>query len=211
MSAMNRREAMQTMAGVLASFVLPAPRPRLDLKKFCARLPGPKYDFTLPYTLRDFTYATDGHLALRVRPASADRFEREGKIPPFDSLSWNHDALRGWRNLPKLEALEADDSECPACEGCGRTRGGVPAFGSECPNCHGDAVGHFPSIVRLDGRYFDAHLYAKVRDRGGEYLHDNLYADPNRSLLKFRLDGGLGMLAGMDAACVERWLVVRKT
>ncbi len=81
---MNRRTAIKTMAASLASFIIPAPRPRLDLKRFCARTPYGVYDLKLPYTLADYTYATDGYACLRVRPASGDVVQHEGKIPPFD-------------------------------------------------------------------------------------------------------------------------------
>ena len=245
---MNRREALLTMAGTLAAFVLPAPRLRVNLRQFCARLPGVKYDCTMPYSFNDFVYATDQHVCLRVRPALADRVHHEGPVPPFDALSWNHDRLRGWRSLPKLEPLLAKDSSCDRCDGCWYTHDGDPAMCSECatcdgmgrtwegngwdlsvpvqcvsclcgglvpppnaikcPDCDGKAIGVFPSVVRLDGVYFDRVLYERVRGAGGEFVHDNWHAMSSYPLMKFRLDGeGDGLLMGMDRIGVESRLV----
>ncbi len=241
---LTRRTALKSMVAALASFILPAPRPRLNLLSFCARREHGKYDLRLPYSLEDWTYATDSYLCVRVRPDSADRVQRTGKIPPFDSLSWNHDRIAGWRQLPRLEPLVADESECPACHGwglegdaiaheCERCGGTghewvgttynlshpitcrtckalghiVPPGAVVCRVCQGNAIGRFASVVKLGDRYFAADLYAKVRGLGGEFVLDNLHANPSLPMLKVRADGVDGMLMGMDAAGVERRLV----
>ena len=241
---MNRREAMGALLGAAVSFVLPVPRPRIDLMRFCSRHDMPKYDMRLPWEHQDYTYATDGYACVRVRPESGDRRQHEGKMPPFGDLSWNHARLRGWRELPRLEPLLADQSDCPACGGTGFLGGAV---GKDCPacdglgrvwvgdgwnlsvpvkcqpcdgkgfvpppgvpvcaNCRGNAVGVFPSVVRLDDRYFAADQYERVRVIGCDFLHDNCDADPSYPMLRFRFEGGEGLLMGMDAAGVERRLV----
>lgn len=241
---MNRRTFLGASAVSLASFFLPAPRPRLDLLRFCAQEPWGRYDLRLPFVFRDFAYASDAHCCLRVPPATADQERGQGEAPPFTSLSWNHDCLRGWRSLPKLDAQLARDSYCPTCDGYGHLRGEKPAVCDECercggtgvcwagsnydlsypvqcrtckglghvqpagavvcPTCQGYAVGVFPSVTILDGRYFDAQLYEKVRTLGGEYVHDQFKGS---SLLKFRFDGGDGVLMGLDSGPVERRLV----
>jgi hypothetical protein len=131
---LTRRDALKIMGAALASFVLPAPRPRIDLASFCARLEHRKYDLRLPYEVADWTYASDGYACVRVRPESGDVVQRRGGIPPFEGLSWNHDRLRGWRELPRLQPLLATDSTCYACEGTGYEG---CAVGSECPACEG--------------------------------------------------------------------------
>lgn len=242
---MNRRNFLGAAVGAVVSFVLPAPRKHLDLRAWCGRegILG-KYDVTLPWELDDWTYATDARACLRVRPATADAPHHLGAMPPFGTLPWDHDRLRGWREMPRLEPLLARDSQCPACVGtgfeggavgsgcpkCGGTghdwvgsgyapavpvpcracagRGVMPPPGAKvCPVCRGKAIGTFPSVVCLDGRYFAADLYERVRSLGGEAVL-TLWRSPNSKrddpLLSFRCDGGEGLLLGMDPSVRHR-------
>lgn len=136
---LTRREALKLTAAGLATFVLPAKRPHIDLMQFCDK-PGieRRFDLTLPWELDDWTYATDEHICVRVRPELGDAGQREGRIPPFGSLSWNHAALRknlkGWRPLPRVDPLLCDNMSCPSCEGTGNVAGEIPA---ECEVCGG--------------------------------------------------------------------------
>lgn len=245
---LDRRDALKAMAGAVCSLLLPAPRRQIDLAAWCAPLyDGRTYDHTLPYGVADWVYATDGYGCVRLRPEVGDVVKRQGKIPPVAGLSWNHDRLRGWRPLPRLEPLWADGADCPHCLGFGWLRGGKPAIGQECdrcggtgtewvgtdyhisrpipcrackgqamtppegadacPHCDGQPIGRFPAYVRLDGRYFALDLYRKARTLGAEYVHDNLHGRPSHPILKFRFDGGLGILMAADAVGVEPRLV----
>lgn len=243
---MNRRDALKVAVAGLASFILPAPRPRLDLRQFCRRWDYGEYSLTLPWTLNDWTYATDGHACVRVRPAAGDKADHDGKAPPFGTLPLDHAQLRGWRELPRLEPLLANHSDCPACEGTGNTArlpghgcprcdgmGHVwvgqgwdisvpktcpgckgkgflrPPGSAVCPSCRGNAIGVFPSVVMLDGRYFALSLYERVRATGAEFVHDNYRAMPGYPMLRFVFDGGSGVLLGMDQAAVKARLVSR--
>jgi hypothetical protein len=239
---LDRRDALKTMAAGLVSFIIPAPRKSIDLAAFCAREPG-RYDLTKPYELDDYVFASDAKICVRIAPESADRTIREGKIPPFGTLPWDHDRLRGWRPLPELPALRATGANCPACDGTGNTLGiagrecegcdgdgeewvdpndyrrtrcrtchgsgfMLPAGASVCPTCSGHAIGTFPSVVNLDGRFFDAKLYDKVRRLGVEYVttdwHRGVGVSKSDALLSFRFDGGRGMLMGHDPAKAAR-------
>lgn len=130
---MTRRDALKTFAGTLAAFVLPASRPRIDLMAFCGRY-FLRYEMRLPHEVNDWTYATDGHVCVRVRPSVTDRVESHGKAPPFHTLTWNHDQLRGWRTLPRLQPILAADSDCPQCDGTGYSPG---ITCTECEACDG--------------------------------------------------------------------------
>lgn len=135
---MNRRDLLKLSIASLAAFVLPAPRKRINLSEFCGT-ERPKWDLRLPFVLTDWTYATDAFGCVRVRPESGDVVQREGAIPPFASLSWNHSKLnRGlWQSMPKLFPIIAADSDCPTCEGTGYAPGVTVV---ECEYCYG--VGH---------------------------------------------------------------------
>lgn len=240
----TRRDALKLAAAALVSFVLPAPRRELDLMKFCRRRPLGKYDCTLPYELEDFTFATDAKICVRVRPQSGDVIQAKGQVPPFDALSWNHERIRGWRPLPRLEPLLAKDSACPVCDGfglegddifqecercdgCGNEWTGAdyhlsypitcrvckgkghvaPPGAAVCRACKGEAIGTFPSVVNLDGRYFEARLYELARQTGAEFVHDNWNAISRFPMLKFAFPSGVGLLMGIEVGAVDRRLV----
>ena len=240
MLEITRRSALGVMLGTVASFVLPGQRKRIDLMQFVGEQ-RPKYDLRLPFHVADDCFATDGHICVKVEPDSGDKVQHSGKVPPFHSLSWNHGQLRGWRDMPALPAIMADDSPCPNCHGYGHTPEVVPhececcggtgyeLVGSEwdishpitcracrgrghtlpegcvtCQTCAGKGDGRFPSIVRVDGSYFDSALYEKARRLGGEFVLDNWKGIPGAPLVKFRFDGGDGMLMGIERGAAER-------
>lgn len=242
---MNRRDALKTMAAGLAAFVLPGWRKQIDLRAFCSRWPLAHFDCNLPYCLEDWTYATDKRICVRVRPALTDVVQHTGKVPPFEGLSWNHDLIRGWRELPRLEPIVADHTACPSCDGLGHTgtepghdcercdgmgkewvgsewdishpitcracqgRGySLPPGAAVCPACGGNAIGRFPGLVNLGGKHYDVKLYERARGLGAEYVQDVHPSKrlPKAPLLKFRFDGGTGLLMGLDAACVTERL-----
>jgi hypothetical protein len=235
---MNRREFMgSAVAAALASFILPSPRKRIDLRNFCASEEHPRWSMKMPYEVEEFTYATDGKICVRVRPQLGDKVVSQGPIPPFGSLQWGHDKLTGWRSLRRLSPVEAIDSCCPTCDGYGHTSDGImreceqcvgtghvwvgsdydishpkkcprckgaghfpPVGAIICPTCDGYAIGTFPTIVEIDGQYFDAKLYSKAWSLDGEYLLDNFNSCPSYPMLRLRFDGGVGLLMGLDKA-----------
>ncbi len=252
---MNRRSALKSFAAIVATLILPAPRRQIDLRSFCAKEGNSrlKYDMTLPYEVGDNVYATDSRVCVRVRPQSGDVATDTVKMPPFESLTWNHDSLRGWSELKPQPGLLCSDANCPACDGAGY-EGGVMGFeciccdgyGKKCTdiddyvtvkckpcegrgivappgipvcaNCRGKAVGVFPAVVCINGQYFDAKYYDKVRRLGGEFVVSDFAMFPltrkptPQKVLKFRFsDGGLGLLMGMDREAVETRLVGAKS
>jgi len=135
---MTRREAIAVSLGaMLGTFVRPTPRRTINLLDYCGG-EGFKYDCRLPYVYEDWTYATDSFICLRVRPVGSDKAEHKGKIPPFEQLTFNHEKLRGWKTLPKLDPIVAKDSYCPACNGFGRI--GHQINWKDCKDC--DGYGH---------------------------------------------------------------------
>ena len=132
---MTRRESIAIMAGTLiGTFVKPMPRRSINLLDFCGS-ERMKYDLRLPYVYNDWTYATDSFICLRVRPNGSDKTDHKGKIPPFEQLTFNHDTLRGWKSLPKLDPIIATDTYCQECNGYGRI--GYQINWKECRDCQG--------------------------------------------------------------------------
>ena len=228
---MTRRDALKTMAAGLATFILPAKRPAIDLAAFCSRGDCHMlYDFRSPYQVDDWTYASDRQACVRVRPALADVATGAGRVPPFARLLWDHDTLRGWKPLAPATHLPATDSECPACQGygfaggvpgfecdecfgmgCGacKDRGAVPPPGvAECPACQGWVVGVHPSVVQIGGAYYSAKLYERVRALGGEFVQGpwkrQSGQDHDNPVMRFRFDGGDGLLVSLARKVAEQ-------
>lgn len=128
---MNRRSFGATVGGLMASwFITPAKR-RVDLSKFCHD-EVTRFDMTRPFHQLDWTFATDGRVCLRVRPASGDRRDDgEVRLPPALRLPWLHDETRGWRSLSAFKPC--DPQKCVECSGSGHIR----AVGVRCLKCHG--------------------------------------------------------------------------
>lgn len=225
---MSRRDAFKTAAGLLlATFVRPAPRRLLDLSEFCGDKSW-RWDFRMPYAVGDWTYATDSRTCVRVRPMPADVADHTAKVPPFESLLWDHDRHRGWQPLPPLRPLVAADSDCPTCDGhgwigdhknppkcptckgtgtdpecthldCRPCQGSGNARPDNCPRCQGHGVGDFPALVELDGTYFDRKQYERVYRLGGEFVMSDYPRTGGRfDVCRFRFAEGDGLMLGLD-------------
>ena len=101
-----------------------------DLQKFCT-CDKIRYELTQPFTAGEFTYATDGRIAVRV-PAipGADATPKKTDL----TKAFAHDATlrkpielpRGWQDFPELKG------PCNSCKGTGK----YPEM-IECDTCDG--------------------------------------------------------------------------
>lgn len=96
---------------------------------------------------------------------------------------------------------ERRNGSCLKCRGKGHY---APA--EVCPMCKGDAFGTFPSLVELNGQFFNTGLYDKAQSLGCEYLlgdmSDNYFV--TYPLIKFRFDGGDGLLLGLEQGSARK-------
>lgn len=103
-----------------------------------------------PYSQGDHTYATNGWIAVRV-PRVVDVPERE-KTPDMTRLTWDHDELDDWTDLPAYDTANAE--ECRHCKGTGKQQVCYECDGAgeldlesdynsytvECRTCRGDGI-----------------------------------------------------------------------
>jgi hypothetical protein len=78
-----------------------------------------------PFSVGDFTYATNGYLIVRV-----DRLQSWGETesaPNVARLNWDHDSIGLWIDPPQAEDISPE--ACKPCKGTGKL--------SVCPECHG--------------------------------------------------------------------------
>lgn len=95
----------------------------IDLQAFCATAPYRSY-LHKPFTRGDWTYATNGHIAVRV-PALPHYDDTEGASTIHTFFDVHANAT--WRPLGHAILPEAGLVECDACRGRGREH--------DCPDC----------------------------------------------------------------------------
>lgn len=96
------------------------------LMRFCTDF-GKQHDMSEPFTDGDYTYATNGFVAIRVPaiPSIPDNIE----APDLRGQFFGFEKVQGYVSLPEFDL---DDTEsCPLCQGFGKLE--------ECPDCDGDA------------------------------------------------------------------------
>lgn len=231
----TRREAMAVaLAALVPSWVRRTPA-AVPLAEFCARpwdLVSRRFDAARPFVQESpgglHTYATNGHVAVRVGAGWADRGAGLGRLPPAAGLPWPHDTLGGWRRWPAERPLVADRADCPACDGFGTADGRpgpecVPCdgFGCErcdgrgflaplCPACRGAGVGTHPAFQEVGPEIvavkYDRLVRRHLRDAEYAVVRFDRYATGN--VVAVRFDGGCGLLMPVHPS--ERYRIVRE-
>ena len=93
------------------------------LKRFCSL---DREQLTEPFSQGEFTYATDGWIAVKV--PRIENVPENQFAPNMERLAWDHDSLKDWGNLPEYSLEDAGP-----CRQCGGKK-----FQQTCPECNGD-------------------------------------------------------------------------
>ena len=158
----------------------------VDLNQFCdptQREPG--RDVSVPFSLNGHTYATNGHIAVRI-PRRADIPENK-EAPNVEKLPWDFSRIKF---APLLEPKLLPD-KCWHCDGTG--------YQHKCPDCrcvceHCNGTGKFPPRVLIgkvifSGRYIELIQTLPELEIGKP--------KPAPAPLPFRFKGGDGLLMPM--------------
>lgn len=94
-----------------------------ELKSFCD---SDRHAMKQPFSIGNYTYATDGHICIRVKRLNEIN-ENEYAPNPNKILVWDHNKIEKWFDLPKYNL--DDFSYCSACQGTGKA--------TECEECEG--------------------------------------------------------------------------
>lgn len=98
-----------------------------QLKIFCSTDETKHQQLSAPFSVEEYTYFTDGHIAIRVPlidGVGENPFAPDIKKLPF----WDHESFDDFGALPEFSDEDATD-----CIGCG---GAGEVF--TCPECHGE-------------------------------------------------------------------------
>lgn len=133
----------------------------IDLKPFCAEEDGTRYGIAKPFSQGDFTFATNGHIAIRV-PRIAEVAEEpvapDMQTRLFGLYKWDEDCA--WLKPPE-PIFEISD--CTFCGGKGRVRTERSRNSSPCEMCDGTGKDRTGSVLvagpkgwtRIASRYIE--------------------------------------------------------
>lgn len=166
----------------------------LDLKPFCCTEECRPY-IQQPFTRGEYTYATDGHIAVRV--AAREGLADAPQVPKIAEMFTEHLAA-SYVPLPAVKLPEPDGNVlCAECEG------GLVSY-HDCPHCNCtcdrcDGTGLEPPLLNLsiglgDGIYAGRY-YAMLRALPNIQIGPTSKEKP----LAFQFDGGAGLLMPMRA------------
>lgn len=167
----------------------------LDLKPFCGIRETYRPYLKQPFTVGEFTYATDGRIMLRL-PAMNEFGPPDAKV----AVNWNGplDGIEAasFKKLSVVDGIEHPKLElvkCEECEGRGRNHA-CPDCECECDDCDGSGeVYTEPKISTVIGgipfglRY--ALMVAELPN-----VEISIHGVGERQRLFFRFDGGVGAL-----------------
>jgi hypothetical protein len=155
----------------------------IDLNQFCdpeRRAPGA--DLSVPFSLNGHTYATNGHICVRV-PRRPDIPENK-EAPNAEKLPWDFSRIK-FGPLPAPEFLR---DQCWVCGGSGYLHK-CPDCRCECTECKG--AGRFAPRARIGKAVFTGQYIEWMQALPG--LEIGKPKPPPRPL-PFRFKGGEGLL-----------------
>lgn len=172
--------------------------PRPDLMQFCSK-DETRWYLTKPFRLGEFTYASNGHLVVRVPAVDGDIAH---------DLSASNDAVRRWlstETFDKILNAQPDATfaplrvnlppvkmrKCRDCNGSGRWDG------DECETCNGDGMMEKSASVSVAGVPFALGYMAKIAALPNAEFPTNPIRDEP---CPFRFTGGIGAIMEMREA-----------
>ena len=158
-----------------------------ELKQFCSRDPC-RPNLYSPCSRGEWTYATDGHIAVRV-PRIEVTIDTPKYYPPIETLPFA-DAETIFTPAPKIAIPEIGSRECERCSGRGHQHD-CPDCKCECEGCGGTGQGYERASVGIGTAVFDAKYIALILR-----LPNIQFASPPKEIepMAFRFNGGDGVL-----------------
>lgn len=173
-----------------------AAAPSIDLQPFCDNIGVGRDYLAKPFTRGDFTYATNGHIIIRVpRRDDVGSIKRDVKTErTFEKLFAKTFVSSPDANLPDAET----ERECEACDGEGCPNH-CETCECECEPCGGRGWIGERASVSVNGGTFDAKYIRLILGLPGVELSATNSLDGAYPALSFRFDGGDGLLMGMSS------------
>lgn len=175
----------------------------LDLQQFCATEDEDARTYlSKPWSMGEFTYATNGHILIRVprredvpenpdNPITADKVHRVARIEPTDV--WRAPTIVG---LPPLV-----ETECDRCDGIGKACH-CASCDCDCPECYGK--GEISSDRGKSASYRGVPFALKYIRMICALPGVEFTSQPHKEApLRFRFDGGIGSVMALRKSTVD--------
>jgi hypothetical protein len=187
----------------------------IDLQIFC----DPERDYlSKPFSLGDYSYATNGHIALRMPrrddveqtldslmenvAAAMNNYIEAGQKTPGPLLPIPDGELPAWKSEPcAFCAGKGKLDHCPTCR--------QPC---DCPECDGtgEILGNHPGVEIAPGAVVSAVYLGWIRELPSPRFRVKKDDDPGAQIY-FEFDGGVGILAGRLPSLSDVSLVKKET
>lgn len=182
--------ALQSGSGVEA---------RKNFRAFCANDSDIRRGLTEPFSIGAYTYATNGHIAVRlprceeVPEGNEDRAYNAAAIDKMLSDRIGAQVPTPFeRKLPDIE----EGGECELCDGTGKGHPDCPDCDCDCDDCNGTGEWHKRQRVRFDGYDVDV-KYLRMIIMLPEAKIAIGKSERNDWPLLFSFDGGFGVVMPM--------------
>lgn len=113
----------------------------IDLTKFCSQ-DATRFNIQEPFSKGEWTYATNGHICIRVPMLHVPAFPEKKEAPDCERI-FNKAEERGPYEWVPVPEVQVEIVMCDDCKGSGKERvGQLKGYGIACFECFG--VGHYP-------------------------------------------------------------------
>jgi hypothetical protein len=160
----------------------------IDLTPFCStdrRRPNMQH----PWSRGDWTYATNGHIMIRLPRSSgvAENGEAPNAEKIFDQVASQSETLP----LPKFKMPRLKTEECVSCDGRGFAHD-CPYCHCECESCDGAGSATEKASIELFGANYDVKYIKLIRDLPKSEF--SCWPPPLDAPARFVFNGGDGAL-----------------
>jgi hypothetical protein len=155
-----------------------------------------------PFSIGDHTYASNGHICVRIprRPDAPEFRETPDTSKALFSAPKLFLDTVGYCQLAPLNLPEVEEKTCSACGGRG-TKHDCPNCTCPCPNDCNDGKSIREVFVKISGATFQANYVRRMLALPDLHVSKTIkrYVNGNEHmrLLRFRFDGGEGALAAI--------------
>ncbi len=163
----------------------------IDLKPFCSTDPYREY-LHAPWSRDDWTYATNGHVLIRIpRTDAADNEKAPNAGKLFDQYPLPVDM----RPMPTFELPVATSIECAKCDGSGKEHD-CPDCNCECEECGGSGESWEKVSVGIGDVSFAARYMRLIAALPGAAVPKAPIA---RAPMPYTFAGGSGLLMPLNS------------